>query len=234
MRFSPVKKEKISDVVTEKIKESILSGNFKPGDKFPSERELVDQFQVSRIVIRESLRKLEAIGLLIIKRGSGMFVASTDSGAISDALTTALKMQRVDVDEITEARLTMEPAVARLAAEKMTPENLDALKMNIEDAQGLVNKDSIAKYKDIDFHVLIAEATRNRVVRLSMEAMLNSVRNMDTPGRFQGERDKAAISYHRKIFKAIKEKNPKKTEELMRKHIIEVREKLESARKKKE
>ena len=231
MRFSPVKKEKISDVVTEKLKEAILSGNFKPGYKFPSERELEGQFQVSRIVIRESLRKLEAIGLLIIKRGYGMFVAASDSGAISDALINALKIQRVDIEEITEARLTMEPAVARLAAEKMTPEYINVLKANIDEAQDLVNKNVIAKDKNIDFHGLIAEATQNRVVRLSLKAMLNSVRNIDTPNRFQSERDKAAITFHKKIFKAIKEKNPQKTEELMRKHIIKIREGLASAGK---
>ena len=231
MRFSPVKKKMISDVVTEKLKEAILGGSFKPGDKFFSERELVEQFQVSRIVVRESLRKLEATGLLDIKRGSGMFVADVNSKAIGDALTSALKIHGVDIDEIIEARLTIEPAVARLAAKTKTPESLDALKVNIEEAQNLVNKNSIAKYKDIDFHGLIAEATRNRVIRLSMKAMLNSVRNIDTPSRFQGERDKAAISYHRKIYKAIKEGNPQKTEKLMREHIIEIREKLLATRK---
>jgi len=231
MRFSPVKKEKISDVVTEKLKEAILSGNFKPGYKFPSERELGGQFQVSRIVIRESLRKLEAIGLLIIKRGSGMFVAASDSGAISDALINALKIQRVDIEEITEARLTMEPAVARLAAEKITHEYINVLKANIDEAQDLVNKNSIAKDKNIDFHGLIAEATQNRVVRLSMKSVLNSVRKIHTPDKFQSERDQAAISFHKKIFKAIKEKNPQKTEELMRKHIMKVRGLLQSTEK---
>ena len=231
MRFSPVKKKMISDVVTEKLKEAVLGGDFKPGDRFFSERELVEQFQVSRIVVRESLRKLEATGLLDIKRGSGMFVADISSKPIGDALTSALKIQRVDIDEITEARLTIEPAVARLAAERITPEYLDALKANIEVAQNLIDKDSIAKYKDIDFHALIAEATQNRVVRLSMKAMLNSVRNIDTPDRSQSERDKAAISYHKKIFKAMKEGDPEKTEKLMREHIIEIRKKLIATRK---
>jgi DNA-binding FadR family transcriptional regulator len=228
MRFSPVKKESISDVVTENIKESILSGNFKPGDKFFSEHELMDQFQVSRIVVRESLRKLEATGLLIIKHGSGMFVAESNAGAISDALTSALKMQKVNIDEITEARLSFEPAIARLAVERMTPEYLDALKANMEEARKLLANNSLAKNKNIDFHRIIAEATQNRVVRLSMTALLHAVRNLDPPTRGQKVRDKAALSFHRKILKAIEEKDSDKTEKLMYEHIIKVREKLEA------
>lgn len=233
MQFTPIKKEKISDVVTEAIKESILRGNFKPGDKLPSERELMGQFKVSRIVIRESIRKLEATNLLVIKRGCGMFVATSDSSAISDALTTALKIQRIDIEEITEARLALEPTIAKLATEKITQEYINMLKININEAQDLVDKNSIAKDKNIDFHGIIAEATQNRVVRLSMKSVLNSVRNIDTPDRFQVERDKAAISFHRRIFKAIKEKNALKTEELMHKHILEVREKLKTTRERK-
>jgi len=222
MEFPAVKKEKLSEIVTKTIKDAILQGKIKPGEKIPTEHELVEQFQVSRIVIREALKNLEAIGLLDIKRGSGMFVADNGQKAIRDAFSNALLMQHIGIMEITEARLHFEPMVAGLAAEKRTEEDLENLRKSIAKAQKLVDNEVLAKSENIRFHEIIAEATQNRVISLMMQTLLFSLERL-TPDKKYRERDKAALAFHKEIFDAVKNKKSKQATALEHEHILSVR-----------
>jgi GntR family transcriptional repressor for pyruvate dehydrogenase complex len=227
MELLPVKNEKILDIVTEKIRDEILGGNYLPGDKLPSEREFIDQLQVSRIVVREALRKLEATGLLVVKRGSGMFVANTDSIVVHDAFSSALKMQKVEVLEILQAGLIIEPVIAELAAQNRTSEHIDALTENVDKAQELIDNGISSHHQNRDFHGIVAEATQNRVLRLSVEAVLHSLANVQNPSEDLVICGDDALIWHRKILRAIKERRPKETAKLMRDHITEIQKRLE-------
>jgi len=231
MDLSPVKRKKTLDVVTDRIREEILSGKYAAGDKLPSEREFVDQLQVSRIVVREALRKLEGSGLLVVKRGSGMFVASAGSRAVHDAVTSALRLEKVKLEEVMQARLMLEPGIAELAAKKRTPEQLKSLKENIEKAQANLDNGITGHYEHVDFHRTLAEATQNRVLRLTVEAVLYSLRNRQDPPEIQIATDTHALLWHRKILRALEERQPEKTAKLMRDHIMEVRKDFEIAAK---
>src|SRR5208337_2985370 len=133
--FQPVRTGKVSDLIIEQIKRVIHAGMLKPGDRLPSERELAEGFQASRISIREALKRLEASGLVTVKVGSGVFVAQMDSKPMSASLFSILRIQNGTVDDLTEARLIFEPSVARLAAEKVTPEDIATLEENTRHAE---------------------------------------------------------------------------------------------------
>ena len=223
MQFPAIKKEKLSEVVTTTIKDAILEGKIKPGEKIPTEHELVEQFQVSRIVIREALKHLEATGLLEIKRGSGMFVMDNGQKTISDAFRNTLLMQHIGIMEITEARLHFEPMVAGLAAEKRTGEQLEDLRKSIARAQKFVDKEVPAKSENINFHKIIAESTQNRVISLMMQTLLYSLEQLDPPDENYRGRDKAAVAFHKKIFDAVKNKKSQQATALEREHILSVR-----------
>jgi len=222
VELTPIKSEKILDMVTEKIKEVILGGKYKPGDRLPSEREFIEQLQVSRIVVREAFRKLEANGLLAVKRGAGMFVADIGSVAVHDAFVSALKIQKVNVKEITQARWVIEPVITKLAAKNREADNIKSIKANVERAEDLLKKSISAHHENMDFHGLIAEATQNRVLRLSVEALIHSLRDVQGVPENQLVLDNHALFWHREILKAIEERKPKKAADLMSEHIGEV------------
>jgi GntR family transcriptional repressor for pyruvate dehydrogenase complex len=151
-----------------------------------------------------------------------MFVADIGSSVVHDAFVSALRIQKVNVKEITQARWIIEPVITKLAARNRTVDNIDSLKANVERAQDLLNKGISAHHENMDFHGLIAEATQNRVLRLSVEALIHSLRDVQGQPKNQLLLDKHALFWHREILKAIEERKPKKAADLMDEHIGEV------------
>lgn len=224
--FHSVKSGKISELVAQQIKDAILKGTMKPGYKLPPERELVKYFQASRVSIREALKRIEASGLLKIKPGSGVFVCEVSSKPISDSLSSILRMQRISINELTEARIMLEPYIAKLAAEKITGEDLEKLGKNIQETSKMVKSNTPSPAQNIEFHSLIAAATKNQVIALTMKTLLDVVKDMtiEITNNLQKRIDisRQAVIYHKKILEALREKNSQKVYELMLKDIIQV------------
>ncbi len=223
--FQPVKTGKISERIARQIKNTILSGAMKSGDRLPPERELVEHFQASRISIREALKSLETSGLLAIKPGSGVFVAEINSKPISESLSSILRIQKTSINEISEARIILEPSIARLAAERITSEEVATLEQNIEETLMALKSDSPAPEQNIRFHSLIAEATHNPVITSTMNPIFDVLKemNLEIRGNLQKrvELSRDALEYHKKILKAFQERNSEKIYELMLKHILQ-------------
>jgi GntR family transcriptional repressor for pyruvate dehydrogenase complex len=224
--FHSVKSGKISELIAQQIKDAILKGTMKPGYKLPPERELVQHFQASRVSIREALKSVEASGLLKIKPGSGVFVCEISSKPISDSLSSILRMQRISINEITEARIMLEPYIAKLATEKITDEDFEKLERNIEETSKIIKSNTPSPAQNIEFHSLIAAATKNQVIALTMKTLLDVVKEMTleitNDLRKRTEISRQAVAYHKKIFKALREKNSQRVYELMLKDIIQV------------
>jgi DNA-binding FadR family transcriptional regulator len=236
--FHPVKSGKISELIAQQIKSSILNGSMKPGDRLPPERELVDHFQASRISVREALKSLETSGLLRIKPGSGVFVAKANSKPMSESLSSILRIQKTSINELTEARIILEPNIASLASERMTNEDLLKLEQNIQETSKAIksNSPSLTSTQNIEFHSLIAESTHNTVISLTMKTLFDVVKEMtieimdNLPKR--KEISSHAIDYHKKILKAFQEKDSQKVYELMLKHILQIQEGLKKVKSK--
>ena len=228
--FQPVKSGKVSERIVRQIKDTILSGKMKPGDRIPPERELVEWFQVSRISIREALKSLETSGLLTIKPGSGVFVAQVNSKPMSDSLSSILRIQKASVNELTEARIIFEPSIARLASERMTSEDSRKLEQNIEETSVILQSNRSARAKNIEFHSLIAESTHNSVLTLTLKTLLDVLQEMsseivnNSPGDVQ--MSIVSTNYHKKLLKAFREKKPRRVYDLMLEHVLQVQEGL--------
>ncbi len=228
--FQPVKTGKISERIARQIKDIILSGAMRSGDRLPPERELVEHFQASRISIREALKSLETSGLLAIKPGSGAFVAEINSKPISESLSSILRIQKTSIDKITEARIILEPGIAKLAAARMTPEELAALEQNIKETSMALKSYSPAPEQNIRFHSLIAEATHNPVIISTLNPIFDVLKEMNLEIKgYLSERievSREALEYHKKILRAFREKNSQRIYELMLKHILQNQEGL--------
>jgi DNA-binding FadR family transcriptional regulator len=228
--YNSVRTGKISELIAQQIKNAILTGVTKPGERLPSERELVERFEASRNSVREALKILEVSGLLLIKRGSGVFVADGNSRSVSDSLSSMLKMQNVSINELTQARIVLEPGTARLACENMLEDDLLKLEENIRQASEIVRSGREAVELNVMFHVLIAQATHNAVISLTMNTLFDVVEEASveivssTPQAFPGSGK--AVKHHMKILKAFLQKDPQRAYDLMLEHIMEIQDAL--------
>jgi GntR family transcriptional regulator, transcriptional repressor for pyruvate dehydrogenase complex len=231
--FAPVNSPKITDLIIEQIRSAILSREIKTGDKLPAERDLVNRFKASRIAVREALKSLEASGFIVIRPGSGIFVSEIDSKQMSESLYSILRIQNVSLDQITEARLILEPQVAKLAAQKITPEDLGKLKDNIEATAMTVKSGIVATSENIEFHALLAHATQNTVLALTMRTMLEVAREM-TLARTENEPKRVtasrySLACHKQIVSSLERRDSARVYDLMHEHIVRIQRDLKKA-----
>jgi len=174
-RFKPIKQFRVSREVCEQLKESILLGQFKTGDRLPSERDLVEEFQVSRMAIREALRSLENLGLIVTRQGvsGGAYVKELTFGHISNAFLDLFLADKISVPELYHVRLLVEPETARLAALAVTPEYAQRLKKALEGEEVPTASLTEDIEKKTAVHYILAEMCGNRfleaIVRSSMK-----------------------------------------------------------------
>lgn len=205
--FKPIKPLRISEEVAQQLKQSILLGHFKPGERLPTERDLSEQFQVSRAATREALRVLENAGLVITRQGAtgGAYVTDLTFDRTVNAFFDLFMADKISIAEINYVRVLVEPEVARLAAERVTDEYVDKLKGSMQASVGPT------------FHFLLAEMCGNRF----LEGLLRST--IDLTGRIV---EAANVGYehpvrdHRVILEAVIAKEGDKAAEAMRKHAI--------------
>ncbi|HMK64730.1 MAG TPA: GntR family transcriptional regulator, partial [Thermodesulfobacteriota bacterium] len=163
-KFKPIKQIRVSEEVAGQLKESILSGQFKAGDRLPPERDLAEAFQVSRVAVREALRSLENSGFIITRQGAsgGAFVTDLSFSHLSKAFVDLFLSEKISIPELYQVRLLLEPEVARLAAVHITPPYAARLQEALE-AEEQPN-DSLTE--DVErktaVHFLLAEMCGNR------------------------------------------------------------------------
>lgn len=173
-RFKPIKQFRISEEVLSQLKESILLGKFKSGEKLPSERELTEEFQVSRGVIREAIRILEMSGFVVLRQGptGGAFVTDLSFDHVGNAFLDLFLANKVSIPELANVRLYVEPEIARLAALNATKENKNRLK---EAQQGeflsvVTTAARIDQFQRV--HLIIAESCQNHFYEAISKSML--------------------------------------------------------------
>jgi GntR family transcriptional repressor for pyruvate dehydrogenase complex len=228
--FQSVRTGKVSELIAEQIKHLILTGTMKPGDRLPSERELVRRFEASRNSVREAVKILEIRGLLAIKRGSGVYVTDINSKPMSDSLSSMLKVGKITVNQLTQARLVLEPGTARLACELIEGEDLRKLEENVKEASAMADSGRSAVSQNVRFHTLIAEATGNPVILLTMKTLFDVIE--DTGVRITSgsprpaEGSIRAVKHHKRILKAFRKREAQIAYDLMLEHILEIQEAL--------
>jgi GntR family transcriptional repressor for pyruvate dehydrogenase complex len=171
------KSEKVSNNIIAQIRDAILSGRLKPGDRLASEKELIEQFGVSKATMREALRVLEAIGLLEIRKGiaGGAFVAEVDMRTTLHAIVNFLHFQTVSVKEVTMLRYLIEPSVAQVAAAKRTDKDIEKLEQVIGDS---ITRGDTEVSKEISFHRYLARMTENTILTLTIDMIDNLLKSM--------------------------------------------------------
>jgi GntR family transcriptional repressor for pyruvate dehydrogenase complex len=222
----PIERRKVYELVAERLIARIGDG-LEPGDALPPEREVMQQYAVGRSSVREALRMLESRGL-IENRGSGAFVVAEPRNPFSDGLGMLLADGQTDLQQLFEVRRLLEGEIAGLAAERRTDAQLARLDASIAamDA-GLDSEDSYIT-ADIDFHLILAEATGNRFVAHLMHAVRDQLRAaFGTVFHVPGSPARS-VAEHREILEAVTTRSPERARELMNEHIRRVQAGYES------
>jgi DNA-binding FadR family transcriptional regulator len=180
LNFKSVKQPRVSEEVFNQLKRAILSNDFKAGDKLPSERELAEQFQVSRVVIREALRTLENAGFLTIRQGStgGAYVTELKFEQVANSCLDLFLANKISIPELHQVRILIEPEVARQAALNVTPEMSERLVKAYE----AEHPDGASLSEDIEsattVHFILAEMCGNRFLEALVNSLLKLSRNI--------------------------------------------------------
>ena len=173
-KFKPIKQSRVSEEVLSQLKEAILLGHYKSGEKLPSERELTEQFQVSRGVIREAIRVLEVTGFVVMRQGQagGAFVTNLSFDHISSAFLDLFMANKVSIPELAKVRYHIEPLIARLAAERITEEGAQLLTRAQEEEfeEPRDYNDRVDKHQKV--HILLAEMCGNHFFEAIAKSML--------------------------------------------------------------
>jgi GntR family transcriptional regulator, transcriptional repressor for pyruvate dehydrogenase complex len=226
-RFRPIRPSRVSEEVTEQIKQSILVGNFRAGDKLPAERSLAEDFQVSRVAVREALRTLEISGFVVTRQGAsgGAYVTDLSFGHLANALLDLFLAEKISITEFSQLRILIEPEMARLAATKVTPEYARQLR----EALALEELPLGSLSEDVDrktvVHFILAEMSGNRFFEALMRSLMALTRRVvidvqPDPGVLH------PAGLHRPIVEAVLAGDQDAAAAAMRRHAIDFGDRL--------
>jgi GntR family transcriptional repressor for pyruvate dehydrogenase complex len=210
--------QRLSDKVADMLLESIVSRRLNVGDRLPSERELGEQFGVSRTVVREAVRALVAKGLIEVRSGSGLRVAAVAASTVSESMSLYLLGGEFEFEQVHEVRKMLEVHIAALAAERATAEDKSALADSCDRMAAELDDVDRAAQLDVEFHRLIAHATQNDLYVVLLDSIgkpqLEIRRSNIGAGHGQ-----ETVEQHRAILTAIVDGDPVRARDAMSEHL---------------
>lgn len=223
------KQTKLITKIVEEIKSQIIRGELKAGEKLPPQDKWAKAMGVSRGTLREALNQLVLMGVIEMKQGNGTYIKSITPASFMESLSLALFMDKSSVLELLDARLCIEGAVAFWAAEKATEKDLQELKRTLDQMREALQENNTEEFikKDLEFHILIAKSSKNRVlmrvVQTIREVLYQFIADYFS---LMPETMKNAINYHTRILRAVENHDPEGAKKEMEAHIISLTRRL--------
>jgi GntR family transcriptional repressor for pyruvate dehydrogenase complex len=218
-----VAKSTLADKIAKQIARMVRDSGYEPGDRLPTINEMSDHFDVGHPTLREALKKLETLGVVQVKHGSGVYIQSNeDTLLVPNPLLSGEVSKEVLLDLI-GARIPIETESARRAAENPAPDHIDRMESLLEKAEQNLDDDLTLTNTNISFHREIAVASGNVVVCQILDVLSNLFEHeqrtiLDIYGRREKDHEE-----HLAIFEAIRGQNASLAEERMRSHLEGVR-----------
>jgi GntR family transcriptional repressor for pyruvate dehydrogenase complex len=222
--YSPIRPARLYEKIAEQIKQRILSGELQNGDRLPSERELSDQFDVSRTAIREAIQALVQEGLVEVRHGRGAFVVDSTSDAVKQSLGLMIKIGQADSSAVVvEVRELLEPGIAALAATRATQDHLAALRGAVERMDASFDDIDAFIVADDEFHLTLAEATRNPLILTLIDPIVELLHEQRKRVALVSGGPEQGQYHHKQILKAVANGEPEEARDAMRAHLRQVR-----------
>jgi GntR family transcriptional regulator, transcriptional repressor for pyruvate dehydrogenase complex len=223
--YKIVRSSRLYEQIVQQVEDSIQKGTFKAGDKLPPERDLAQQFGVSRTAVREAVKALREKGLAEAYPGRGTFITESSPYSMRQSLDRMLKMgQPEGFSYLAEVREILEPEIAALAADRVDAEDLASMREQIG-IMDTARKDPDAFIEaDLDFHLTLAEAAANPLILSLIDSIVGLLREQRM-GIFQVEGGPERGQYHHKrILEAVEHRDSTGAREAMKAHLRQVRE----------
>jgi GntR family transcriptional repressor for pyruvate dehydrogenase complex len=225
--YTPIQSTKVFELVAEQIERRILDGELRSGDRLPTERELAEQFHVSRTGVREAMKILAQKGLVDMRPGRGTIVIDGAREAMQNSIGLVMKLKLGEVggsDKLVEVREILETEIAALAAARATDKEVAAMREAIQVMDESLNNADAFIEADNRFHEALAQATQNTLILIlvnSIVPLLSEQRKQifETEGGPQ-----RGQFHHKRILESILQHDPEAAREAMRAHLRQVRE----------
>lgn len=217
--IDPIKRESIATQVARRLVEYIISGEIEPGARMPSERQLAEAFGVGRSAMREALKSLSMIGLIDVRQGDGTYLKRADTALLPQIIEWGLLIGEQRTLDLVDARQCIEIDLAGLAAQRRTDDDIAELERIIRRMERSANDEDAFVEADVSFHLKVAEAARNSVLRdihSSIQALLRA-----WIGRVIHAADSTLPSFeeHPPILEAIRDRDPDRAKLAMESHM---------------
>lgn len=222
--YNAVGKFRLYEQIVQQIEESILKGTLRPGDQLPAERDLASQFGVSRTAIREAVKVLQEKGLVEARAGKGTFVTNRTADAVRQTIAQAGRTgQPGSLAHLVEIREIFEPEIAAIAAKQIEGQHLTGMReayavmdRSRQDPQSFIEA-------DLDFHLLLAEATGNPLILSLIDSIVGQLREQRMRiFQVEGGPERGQV-HHRAILEAVERRDAEAAREAMRAHLKQVR-----------
>lgn len=221
--YKAIQSSRLYEQIVQQIEDSIMKGDLKTGDQLPAERELADQFGVSRTAVREAVKALREKGLVEPYTGRGTFITNGTSQSIRQSLDRMVRIGSSEgLMQLAEARAVMEPEIAALAATRIEEQQLATMREAYAVMEHSNGDASAYVEADLDFHLIMAEATANPIILALVDSVLGILREQRIlVFKVKGGPERGQ-SHHKHILNAIERRDPVKARQAMKAHLEQV------------
>jgi GntR family transcriptional repressor for pyruvate dehydrogenase complex len=204
-----------------------MEGKVRPGDKLPSERELAEQFGVSRTAVREAVKAMREKGLLEVQPGRGTFVTDLTGGTtevMRDSLSLIVKISLGnDLGKLVQVRTLLEPGIAAMAAEMATPLDLETMQQAVNVMDTAMTSTDAYVEADLAFHLALARATQNPLIPVLIDPIVDLLREQRKRIFLVEGGPERGQYHHKQILAAIRRGDAATASQAMCAHLEQVR-----------
>lgn len=217
--FERMPRSRLYEHIVSSIEDLIISGKLKPGDRLPPERELALTMEVGRGAVRESVKLLADRGLVQVLPGRGTFVSEPQGSTLTATIDRFLRAGKGTHGDLTEVRRVLEVAIAGLAAERASEEDVQELRDTLAEMEASIGSPDDYVAAHLEFHSCLARATGNTVFPLLINAMVDLLRDRT----FVALREPAAVDnrqfWHRRLVEAVANHDSAAARDAMERHL---------------
>ena len=220
--FGKVSIGRISETIVDQVRQLMRQGQLRPGDRLPAERDLCEQFGVSRVTVREALRMLESSGLVEIRVGArgGAFVTAPTSDHIGDGLADMLSLSVISAADVTEVRMILEVGIVPQLCERATEEDLDDLERMCQAARDAVRSREYTMAMSAEFHVRVARASHNQALAMLVESFRGPIlMSLQEAQATAPEMGILGTEEHEEFVAAVRKRDARTAKHIMRDHL---------------
>jgi len=223
--YKAVQSSRLYEQIVKQIEESILKGALKPGDQLPAERDLAQQFGVSRTAVREAVKTLREKGLVESYSGRGTFITNGTSQAIKQSLDFMMRIGQQDgLVQLAEVRQILEPEIVALAASRVQEQHLAMMREAVAVMDEALRDPDAYIEADLDFHLSLAEAAENPIILSLIDSIVGLLREQRLRIFYVDGGPERGQFHHKRILEAVERHDADGARDAMRAHLQQVRE----------